>query len=215
MQVLAQSFAVRLNVQVPATARHVEDQPKCQANTSRRGHRLGLAEDLDDVSVSQALPQLQPVVSYSFSCRLDQTVHLQKLLVRRSSSNPARHWVARLVCNTFLSKSVQHTFDLHVIVRQIHIRTHWRVTRQITGFRQSQILCTNELVSLIKSCTKNNWMRRDEMRHDPPCVARVDSVSDVETAGGTCSAVGSANLTLFHVRFCVRRVGVTFCRVRL
>ena len=144
LQPLAHSFSVRSNVQVPATARHIEDQPKCQAHTPCRGLVLGLAEDLDDVSVSQALPQLQQVVSYSFSCRLDQTGHLQKLLVRRSSSNPAQHWVARLACNTFLSKSFQHTFYLHVIVRQIHIGTHWRVAGQITGFRQSQFICTNE-----------------------------------------------------------------------
>ena len=32
---------------------------------------------------------------------------------------------------------------------------------------------------------------------DPPCVTGVDSVGDVETAGGPCSVVVSAKLTFF------------------
>ena len=34
-------------------------------------------------------------------------------------------------------------------------------------------------------------------KDDPPCLTGGDSVGDVETAGGACSVVWSANLTFF------------------
>ena len=38
---------------------------------------------------------------------------------------------------------------------------------------------------------------RDDDDDDPPSVTGVDSVGDVETAGGACSVTGSANLTFY------------------
>ena len=79
LQVLAPSFGVRPNIQVPATAWHVEERSRCQAHAACCGHRLGLAEDLRDVDVVQTLPQLQQVAGYSFSYLYFETSDLQKL----------------------------------------------------------------------------------------------------------------------------------------
>ena len=50
---------------------------------------------------------------------------------------------------------------------------------------------------------------------DPLSATGVDSVGDVESASGACSAAGSANLIFLSCPVLHQRADVTFCRVRL
>ena len=196
LQALTETFSVRLNILVPATA--LTCRRSLQVS-SWRGHCFGLAEDLRNVSVVQTLHQLQQYVSYSASCQSIETSYLQKLFTRHTSGNSVERRVARSICKSFPFKSLQQTLDPHVITRQVRVRTHHALLGKSPGsdnFNFFQPRC-----SLLSSSGTCKTMRIDcgnaDDEDDPPCVIDVDDVCDVETASGSCSVVCSANLTFF------------------
>ena len=102
------AFSVRLNIQVPATAR-VKEQSKCQAQTTRRDRSLGLTENLRNVNIVLTLSKLQQIVSCTTPCLSVETSDLQKLFVGHPSSNSTQQRVIRCVRNSLPLKLTQQT----------------------------------------------------------------------------------------------------------
>ena len=136
---------------VPATARHVKEQSRCEAHTTRRDCCLGLTEGPRNVNIVLVLPQLQQIVSYTTPCWSVEISNLQKLLVGHPSSNSTQQRVIRFDRNSLPLKSIQQTLDpLNQCARHCH---------QVAHVQQWRVICNDA-----------------DDDDDPPCATGTDTV---------------------------------------
>ena len=167
-------LSVHLIVQVPAPARHVENQSKCQSNSVGSGHHVGLADDFIDVDVVHVLAQLHQVVPQSLALGFVErpadsqgTVHLTSTFeIFAQHSDPSA-----LFGIAFPLTSLQHctqppysapdvSGNTTRTTRQVHVTTHrcvnwlnWGLPRQ---FQPASIQCSSSRSYV--TCVRKIWM---------------------------------------------------------
>ena len=131
------------------------------------------------------------VVGYSFSCWSVETSHLQKLFVRRFSSNLAQHWVS---LDLFATRSCSKRFSTQSLLMSSLDRFASALIGVLLGKSPGsdninffETVCS----SLSSGRARKTLGRGRDDDDDPPCMTRVESVVQQTTP-------------FFQVWFCLR-----------
>ena len=97
---------------------------RCQTHTTWRGRCLVLTEGLRNVNIFLTLPVFNKSSATRHRAGPSRPATTQNYFVTHPFCNSTQQKVIRFVRNSFPFKSIQQTLDPHIIIRQVHIRTH-------------------------------------------------------------------------------------------